>query len=77
MTLQLNDSKTEARVAKAISKIPISLRPDKKQFLISALNSYIDGLVSEKVIPSVWKTESNPNLHLQYQVKDIDGYWFC
>tara|TARA_B100001250_G_scaffold409625_1_gene434354 strand:+ start:1430 stop:1591 length:162 start_codon:yes stop_codon:yes gene_type:complete len=53
MTLQLNDSKTEARVAKAISKIPISLRPDKKQFLISALNSYIDGLVSEKVIPSV------------------------
>ncbi len=77
MTLQLNDSITEQRVAKAISKIPISLRPDKKQFLISAVNSYIDVLVKEKVIPSVWETDRDPNLHLQYQVKEIDGYWFC
>ncbi len=47
------DSKTEARVNKVLTKMPKTLITSSKQFVTTAVNSYIDNLIKEKVIPSV------------------------
>tara|TARA_B100000700_G_C14365296_1_gene543364 strand:- start:19 stop:180 length:162 start_codon:yes stop_codon:yes gene_type:complete len=52
MTISINNGVLEARVNKAISKMPLTLRPSKQQFVEGAVNSYIDALVRDKVIPS-------------------------
>ncbi len=53
MTISVNSGATEQRVNKAILKMPLTLRPNKQQFVETAVNAYIDSLVREKVIPSV------------------------
>ena len=53
MTISVNSGATEQRVNKAILKMPLTLRPNMKQFVDTAVNAYIDSLVREKVIPSV------------------------
>ena len=51
MTISFTNGTTEARMKKALSKMPPSLRPDQKEFVDRGLNSYIDSLVKDKVIP--------------------------
>ena len=53
MSINITNSKVEARMDKAIKHFPTSLRPSKSDFVARAINSYIDVLVKEKVIKSV------------------------
>ena len=53
MTISINNGKIEARLTKALSKIPLPLRPSKQEFVETALNSYVDALVQSKAIPPV------------------------
>ena len=48
MTISVNSGATEQRVNKAILKMPLTLRPNKQQFVDTAVNAYIDSLVREK-----------------------------
>ena len=53
MTISFTHSQTETRMNRCIQKIPISVRPDKQDFLKNAINTYIDNLVRERVVSGV------------------------
>ena len=53
MTISVTNHQVETRMNKCIQKIPVSLRPDKKEFLKSAINNYIDELVRQRVVSNV------------------------
>ena len=53
MTISFTHSQTETRMNRCIQKIPVSLRPDKQDFLKSVINNYIDELVRERVVSNV------------------------
>ena len=50
MTISVTNHQVETRMNKCIQKIPVSLRPDKQEFLKSAINNYIDELVRQRVV---------------------------
>ena len=51
MTISINNQKVETRLNKCLQKIPVALRPDKKQFVEDAINHHIDSLMKDKIIP--------------------------
>lgn len=51
MSIQINNSSLEARVNKALSKMPSSVRPSSKvTFAEQLIDSAIDALIKDKVI---------------------------
>ncbi len=50
MTISVTNHQVETRMNKCIQKIPVSLRPDKQEFLKSAINNYIDKLVRKELL---------------------------
>ena len=48
--ISLNDFNIERKIDKAISKFPMSVKPTKQEFIKSAVTSYIDLLIKEKII---------------------------
>ncbi len=53
MTISVTNHQVETRMNKYIQKIPVSLRPNKQEFLKSAINNYIDELVRQRVVSNV------------------------
>ena len=53
MTISFTHSQTETRMNRCINKIPISLRPDKEEFVRNAINNYIDELLKQRVVSNV------------------------
>ncbi len=54
MGIQVNDFEIERKVNRAISQFPASIKPTKQQFMANAVTAYIDTLVKERIIRSMW-----------------------
>ena len=51
MSIQINNSSLEARINKALSKMPSSVRPSSKvAFAEQLIDSAIDALIKDKVV---------------------------
>ena len=53
MSVDFTDMRTETRMNRCIQRIPTAIRPDQKEFIKNAINSYIDELVRTRVVSNV------------------------
>ena len=53
MSISITNHQVETRMNKCIMKIPLGVRPDKQEFIKTAINNYIDELVRQRVVNNV------------------------